>query len=337
MRHLLIYLSVVFLGLLSYLTWQNQQKWQKSKPSLHVYASSSFVSQWGPGPWLKESFEKTCSCQVVYHEITDTYLLLQKLRADRELEKVDVIMGLELADLELARTTLKWQTLDSLGNYPFNPLIKQERDQFFIPYDWSALAFVIRTPVSFARPSSLKDLAQEVYKDQYALIDPRTSSLGLAFLHWVYRLYGPTEGGELLKKISQNAKLTANSWSSAYGLFRNGQVPMVLSFVTSPIYHLIEEKNKSVEALLFTEGHEPYMEYMGLPEDSDTKSLAKQWVEFILQEESQKVLMNKNYMFPVQDRFRESSPFAELPPFKMLPATAELNSQTLIEWWSRHR
>ncbi|MBQ4797209.1 thiamine ABC transporter substrate-binding protein, partial [Pectobacterium versatile] len=44
-------------------------------------------------------------------------------------------------------------------------------------------------------------------------------------------------------------------WSEAYGLFLKGEADLVLSYTTSPAYHLIAEKKDSYAAANFSEGH----------------------------------------------------------------------------------
>ena len=39
--------------------------------TLTVYTYESFVSDWGPGPKVKESFEKTCGCKVEWVGVAD--------------------------------------------------------------------------------------------------------------------------------------------------------------------------------------------------------------------------------------------------------------------------
>ncbi len=44
-------------------------------------------------------------------------------------------------------------------------------------------------------------------------------------------------------------------WSEAYGLFLKGESDLVLSYTTSPAYHIIEEKKDNYAAANFSEGH----------------------------------------------------------------------------------
>lgn len=74
--------------------------------------------------------------------------------------------------------------------------------------------------------------------------DPRTSTPGLGLLLWMQKVYGdkaPAAWQQLAKKTVTVTK----GWSEAYGLFLKGEGDLVLSYTTSPAYHLIEEKKIS--------------------------------------------------------------------------------------------
>ena len=42
-----------------------------AEKTLTVYTYESFVSEWGPGPKVKEEFEKTCGCKVEWVGVAD--------------------------------------------------------------------------------------------------------------------------------------------------------------------------------------------------------------------------------------------------------------------------
>ena len=54
-------------------------------------------------------------------------------------------------------------------------------------------------------------------------------------------VYGD-KSSDAWKKLKGRVLITAPGWSEAYALFTKGEVPIVFSYVTSPAYHMIEEK-----------------------------------------------------------------------------------------------
>ena len=52
--------------------------------TLTVYTYESFVAEWGPGPKVKEAFEKTCGCTVEWVGVADGVELLTRLKLEGE-------------------------------------------------------------------------------------------------------------------------------------------------------------------------------------------------------------------------------------------------------------
>ncbi|HOZ87416.1 MAG TPA: hypothetical protein PL029_06645, partial [Bacteroidia bacterium] len=65
------------------------------KTTLKIFTYASFSSKWGPGPILKEMFEKTCDCRVEYLDGSDSGILLQRLKIEGEKLGADLVIGLD--------------------------------------------------------------------------------------------------------------------------------------------------------------------------------------------------------------------------------------------------
>jgi thiamine transport system substrate-binding protein len=286
---------------------------------------------------LKSEFEKKCNCKIEYNEAIDSYLMMQKIRSESPSKSVDLVLGLDDFDLEIAEKTLSWKSFD----LPLTGLDEAVKKQgYFYPYDYSQVAIVYRVSEVKSIPKSLEDLALPEFKDQIALIDPRSSSLGLQFISWVTQAFGPDRGFSLLSEINQNVKVYAANWSAAYGLFREKQVKLVLSYTTSPLYHRIEEKNLDIQAAQFSEGHPLQVEYFGIPSVCKQCDLAKDFGAFILSDVGQKIIMEKNYMFPVRESIRSGTLFSEVPPFGTMARnipTMQEREQLIRQWNSARR
>jgi thiamine transport system substrate-binding protein len=87
-------------------------------------------------------------------------------------------------------------------------------------------------------------------------------------------------------------------WSEAYGLFTKGEAPMVLSYTTSPAYHMIEEKTDRYKAAKFSEGHYVQIEVAGIIQSSKNQKLAREFMDFMLQPGFQDVIPTSNWMWP---------------------------------------
>lgn len=310
MRHFIIFISLVFLGL--FLAVINKNEATKTAPNevvVRIFGYASFTGRFGAGPQLKDLFEKTCKCRVEFIEGSDSGILLQRLKIEGESLGADLIIGLDQFDLEKALKEQRWRKLN-VGNLDvYEPVRSALSNGYFVPFDWGIMAFVARRGELGHMPATLDDLLSSELTRKISLEDPRTSSPGMEFLYWVIQSKGEEEGFNYLKKMMEQAHSFAPSWSSAYGLFSKKQTKLVFSYLTSPLYHELEEKNKDYVALKFKEPHPLHFEFVGIPEFCRNCDLAEQFVNLMLSPAGQKIVMEKNYMFPVMRGVREKTPF----------------------------
>ncbi|MEI7974203.1 MAG: thiamine ABC transporter substrate-binding protein, partial [Bdellovibrio sp.] len=202
------------------------------------------------------------------------------------------------------------------------------------------LAFVGRTSELSPMPRSFEDLLQERFRNQISLPDPRTSSLGYQLLLWLKEVRGESGAFDFLKKFLKQVKMISPGWSLSYGIFQKKQALLTLSYVTSPIYHLLEEKTTDVVALEFQEGHPVQVEFAGVPASCRNCELADRFLALLLSPVGQKILMEKNYMFPVLESVRRQGVFAQVPSYKLLsrnPLPSSQERETLLKSWTHLR
>jgi thiamine transport system substrate-binding protein len=341
LKHFIFFLITIFFGLfLAVLNKNNRGDQSNSMPTLRVFGYASFTGKWGPGPLLKEEFEKTCNCKVEFIEGSDSGILLQRLKIEGESLGADLVIGLDQFDLDKATSEYKWRKLN-LGVLDVFEVVKPTlSNEFFVPYDWGALTFVARKGELDQLPKTIDDLLNEEYIKKIGLEDPRTSSPGMQFLSWVIRNKGEEEGFKLIKKLMEQVHSFSPTWSSAYGLFNNKQTSLVYSYITSPLYHQIEEKNSNVLAIAFDEPLPIQFEFVGIPGFCNHCDLAEKFINLMLSPPGQKIIMEKNYMFPILKGVVDSTPFADIVDFKMqskyeVPLSGEV--ERLLKRWTEIR
>ena len=302
-------------------------------PVLTVYTYDSFVSEWGPGPAIETAFEETCGCDLQFVGAGDGAALLARLQLEGARTEADVVLGLD--------TNL---TDRAAGTGLFAPHGKTDLsldlpvawdDPLFLPFDWGYFAFVHDTTRLPEPPVSLQDLADS---DVSILIqDPRSSTPGLGLLMWVKAAYGD-DAPALWEALSDNIVTVTPGWSEAYGLFLEGEADMVLSYTTSPAYHLIAEDDPTKAAAPFDDGHYMQVEVAGMLASSDQPDLARVFLDFMLTDAFQTVIPTTNWMYPAV------TPAGGLPdgfgtlitPQKALllsPADAETMRDAALEEW----
>jgi thiamine transport system substrate-binding protein len=171
-------------------------------------------------------------------------------------------------------------------------------DPLFAPFDYGYFAFVYDKTKLAMPPASLRELVEGDPSQKILIEDPRTSTPGLGLLLWVRKVYGD-KAGEAWRKLSARVLTVSKSWSEAYGLFVKGEAPLVLSYTTSPAYHIVAEKDERYAAAAFEEGHYMQIEVAGRVRTSKQPELAKRFLAFMLTPGFQDHIATKNWMYPV--------------------------------------
>ncbi len=345
-KHFLAFLIFIFFGL--GLSWHLKTKKNANLSEvtrLKVFATSSFSSAWGPGPSLKSEFEKSCNCIVEYFDSQENAILFQRLKSQKENSIADVILSLDQHDLQQAKNQIQWKDLSSIYEKKASDFSQQVlpfvSDTNFLPYDFSPISFVYDSKVTSTPPASLDDLLKPEFKGQIVIPDPRLSSVGFQFLNWLIQTKGKSDAFIFLEKLNTQIKAYPPSWSSSYSLFSKGEARLALSYLTSPLYHEIEEKKSNIKAAIFVEGHPLQIEYMGIPESCAACEKGLQFIEFVLSPEAQKIIMEKNYMLPAVSKVSDNTLFSQIPNYSALnfitPPSIDERIEILERWIALRR
>lgn len=307
----------------------------EGKPVLTIYTYDSFTAEWGPGPAVEKAFEAICDCDLQYVTTGDAAALLSRVLLEGKDTRADVVLGLD--------TNLTQQALDSglfapHGDIPARfDLPVAWSDPVFVPYDWGYFAFVYDKTKVKTVPTSFEDLGKSDLK--IVIEDPRSSSPGLGLLMWVKAAYGD-RAPEIWQALADNIVTVTPGWSEAYGLFLKGEADMVLSYTTSPAYHVFAEKDDSKAAAPFTEGHYLQVEVAAKTTTTRQGALADQFLAFMTGPEFQGLIPETNWMYPaVLPKSGLPAEFSALiQPGKALllpaPQAADLRGKATEEWRS---
>ena len=111
-------------------------------------------------------------------------------------------------------------------------------------------------------------------------------------------VYGDA-AAEKWKALSPRILTVTPGWSEAYGLFTSGEAPIVLSYTTSPAYHMVEEGTERYKAARFSEGQYMQVEIAGVLKTSEHPDLAKAFLEYLVSPEVQSFIPVTNWTLPV--------------------------------------
>nr|WP_217916539.1 thiamine ABC transporter substrate binding subunit [Vibrio diabolicus] len=266
--------------------------------TLTIYTYDSFAADWGPGPKIEQAFEAICSCDVNFVALDDGVSILNRLRLEGGNSKADIVLGLDNNLMAEAKKTglLTEHNVDTANTV----LPNGWSDTTFVPYDYGYFAFVYNTGKLANPPKSMKELVET--RDDLKVIyqDPRTSTPGQGLMLWMKSIYGD-DVTQAWQKLASKTVTVTKGWSEAYSMFLNGESDLVLSYTTSPAYHLIAENDSKFATANFAEGHYMQVEVAAKVKGAKNSELADQFMNFILSDEFQSAMPTGNWMYPVTD------------------------------------
>lgn len=316
------------------------------KPQLVVYTYDSFVAKDGAGAVLFSRFEKLCGCTVKAVGVGDAGELLARVQLDsrRKKKSAHVVLGI---DQYLWPRIQEWS--ESWGEWSPKrfkqiPEILQV-GKGFLPFDHGVLTLIAdRSQLKAGELQSVisfRDLTGSAWKRKLLLQDPRASTPGLALLMLTSDRMG--EGAWAYWNALRPSWLALlPSWATAYQMFLKKEAPYVWSYTTSVAYHREQGDADRFAPVFFNEGNPVQIEGAFLVKGAfDTpaeKKLALRFLDFLLEDEAQKIISEENWMLPVIEGISLKSEFQNLPvPPKKLNLVPPSSSQSdeLLKKWGR--
>ena len=274
-----------------------------AKEVLVVGTYDSFSAEWGPGPVIETEFEKNCNCDLQYVSTSQAGTLANEIF----LKDKDVILGVEMHEFDY--TSENWNI-----------------------YDYGYFSFIYNEETLKDIPNSFEELINQ--KNLKIVVqDPRTSPVGLGLLRWM-KLTHPDNFPTILKKFNNNVLTYTPGWSEAYGIFLEGKADLVLSYSTSPFYHQEYEDEYKYKAIEFTDGHLVTKEIVYVRPDSEKQKLGKEFVEFMMRDDIQKIIAQMNIMYPASENDKNiPDKMRQLKKPKELEYDDFLEAEPLIKIW----
>jgi thiamine transport system substrate-binding protein len=303
------------------------------RPVLTVYTYSSFAGEYGPGKKLAAAFEPLCQCKLNFVGLDDTGALLARLKLEGEAGKADVVLGLDSSQMPDAAPFMQNHEQSSVSL----TLPQPWTDAFFLPFDYGHLAFIYDSTKLTSPPASLKALVEDANGPKLIVQDPRTSAPGFGFLLWMKAVFGD-QSGAAWQKLRPRIVTFPKGWSEAYELFLKGEADMVVSYTTSPAYHIAVEGKTNYKAAIFSDGHYLQIEVMGVTKSARNPVLARQFIAFMLSDAAQALLPEGNFMLPARMKPEDyPASFKALTlPEKVLslpPEQVSRDRRALIDEW----
>ena len=305
------------------------------KPILTIYTYDAFSASWGAAPKIKMAFEKEHDCTVKFVGLSSSIVALRKIQLEGKKTKADILLGIDTNIAEVAKKTglfMAHELNTSKLELPF-----PYDDNTFAAFDYSYAAFVYSEKKVKNPPHSFEELASMPKDFKIVIQDPRSSTAGLALLLWVKSVYGD-KAGEYWKQLAPYILTITKGWSEAYGLFLKGEADMVLSYTTSPAYHIVDENRTDIKSAPFKEGHYGQIEVAGILKSSSHQVCAKKFMRFMHSKTFADIIPTGNWSYPIRKGSKPLHPAFDTlhKPKKMLLIDGEVverQRKAIINEW----
>jgi thiamine transport system substrate-binding protein len=315
---------------------------------LNVMTHDSFAAS----EEVVRAFEEANDVQVTFLASGDTGAALNKAILSKDAPLADVFYGVDNTFLSRALEADIFETYQSpaLANIPArfqldpeNRLLPVDYGDVCINYDKNYFA-----ENDLAVPASLEDLLMPEYNGLLAVENPATSSPGLAFLLATVAHFGDPGYLDFWAALRDNGLVVVNDWETAYytnfsASSGQGPQPMVVSYGSSPPAEVIFAQTPLDDAptasIVGPETCFRQIEFVGILQGTEQRSLAEKFVDFILSEQFQEDMPTQMFVFPVNqdaalpDEFVQ---YAQIPdqPAELDPAEIAANREQWIQAWT---
>ncbi len=305
--------------------------------TLTVYTYSSF-----PVPLIdkiKNHFAEKYHFAVNFRSFSDTGPLFNQLLQEKQSPQADLVIGLD------NNYAAKAGKADLFQAYRPKAAASIKKELIFdsrfrlIPFDYGFIVFNYNREALKQVPKTHKDLLDPAYKGKIIIENPMTSSPGQVFLLTTIALYGEKGYLDYWRALRKNILAIAPGWDEAYGMYTNGEAPIVLSYGTSPVYHLINEKTEKYQALVLDGAAYAQIEGMGIVKGTKHPAEAKLLADYVLDPDFQAALPEQQFMYPVRSDVTLPPSFliaAKVDRILNLPqAKVEANLERWLAQWEK--
>ena len=297
--HILIVLSILMVCSLNAKGKKSTKADAARLNEVIVYTYDSFCGEWGSGPEIAKLFEAKTGIKVTFIDCGDGVQILSKAILEKKDPYADVLVGLDNNLVEKANKSGVFESFKPSNASVLAEGLEEELGGKWLmtPYDYSPFAIIWNSKSDVEAPTCLEDLTNDIYKKKLISMDARTSTPGLGFETWVNKVYGKN-ATDYMKRLTPSILTMAPGWSVGYGMFTDGEAPLVISYTTSPAYHIEYGEGDQFKALSFSDGHVMQVEGAGIVKGAKNLEGAKKFIEFLISEDAQNVIPTTQWMYP---------------------------------------
>jgi thiamine transport system substrate-binding protein len=290
---------------------------------------------------IVNGFEQNYQCKVDITTCAGSLDLMEKIRNEKEIRKYDLVFGIDncffAADDEYARFAVS----DALKNKSINQMVLFDKSQRLIPYGYGYLAVVYDETTVTAPPESFGELQDSRFRNQLVVSDPNFSGIGRAVLLWSLALFGNDGYQQFWKSIKKNIYASKETWQEVISTLQSRQCGMAFGFTSTPAWLLETQTDPlPLKATLMKEGSFLYIEAAAIPAKANHKSLANDFLKYVLLAENQKYVAYRLGIFPVNELTPLPDSFSAAPyatysvNVKLKAENPAVNLSDWLDFWN---
>lgn len=301
--------------------------------TLTVYTYSSFPVKLIET--VREKFKTDYQVTVNFKSFSDTGPLFNQLIREQKKPVADVVIGLDNNYFFKAEEAGLFQSYRPQGLDKVSKELIFDSQHRLIPFDYGYVVFNYDRDQLKNPPVSFVDLLKPEYKGKIIITNPLTSSPGQIFLLTTVAFFGEDGYLDYWRKLKRNLLTIAPGWEEAYGMYTSGEAPIVLSYGTSPVYHLLYDNTERYQTMVLNNTAYAQIEAAGIVKGAPHLKEAKLLMDYILSKEFQELIPENQFMYPARsdaalpDSFRIAAKvehLLNLPPQQV--------SENLEKWLS---
>lgn len=263
--------------------------------SLETLIAAFFETEYGFVPTL-ERFQ-------------DTGELFNQTWLERDDPQTDVVIGLDNTYIGRALEDELFQAYRPAGADQLLDHLILDPEYRLTPFDWGHVVLNYDSQRLPDPPVSWDELLDPRLAESIIVMNPATSSPGRNFLLLTIAAHGEEGYLEFWEQLKPNILTVTSGWSEGYGLYTQGEASIVLSYESSPAYHLAFEDTERYRNLILDDMGYAQIEVAGIVAGARNLVNAQRLLDFLLSIEFQRELPLNQFMYPVRDDVALPEPF----------------------------
>jgi thiamine transport system substrate-binding protein len=290
--------------------------------SLRVYTYDAFPEALETA--IVNHFASRYDVTVDLQRMQDTGDLYNQTFLERDNPEADVVIGLD--------NTYVGRAIEADLFQPYRPeAADMLRDEVILdpefrltPFDWGHIVLNYDSQEVPNPPQSWEELLDPSLRESIIVMNPATSSPGRNFLLLTIEVFGEDGYLDFWEELKPNILTVTSGWSEGYGLYTQGEAPIVVSYETSPAFHIAYESTDRYKNLILGDVGYGQVEVAGITNGARNVENAQRLIDYILEAQFQEIIPLNQFMYPV-------NPEVELPPAFEQVAKAERTVSIPIE------